>query len=142
MTYSSQLLSAFSHNWSSKRQTLLVLVLMGIALSGCDSMLSKKKWDLEVTDCSTPKLFVIENKGEPVVASLTIKGELNHDARVVWSDQAPGPDSVLISVNRIELKRGKVETEGWGDYYSNVLYVRYEPLADSTKGKLRIQVRI
>ncbi|WP_026632483.1 hypothetical protein [Dyadobacter alkalitolerans] len=125
------------------KQTLF-LFLIAASLMGCEKLgLKDEESTHQVSDVKQDEDFVIENKKQPAFVYFTIEGQLSHDAKLVWSDRAPGADSVFINPNEISLPKGKVNiADVRGDYYNKKLYVRYIPLNDSTSGALQIKIKI
>ena len=61
----------------------------------------------QVLDTGQEKYLIIENKKYPAFVYFTIESQLSHDARLLWSDRAPGAYSVFINPNEILLPKDK-----------------------------------
>ena len=122
----------------------ILLFLISASMAGCEKLgLKNEKFTHQVSDVRQKQDFVIENKKSPAFVYFNIEGELSHDAKLIWSDRAPGADSVFTNPNEILLPKGKVNiADVRGDYYTKKLYVRYMPANDSTSGSLQIKIKI
>jgi hypothetical protein len=122
----------------------VLLFLITASLMGCKELgLKDENFTHQVEDVKGDDYFTIENKKNPAFVYFTIEGELSHDAKIQWSDSAPGADTVFSYANEILLPKGKINmVDVMGDYYTNKLHVKYVSLNDSTSGNLQIRIKI
>lgn len=125
------------------KQTVL-LFLIAASLMGCEAVgLRDEKITLEVKNVNKNDLFSVNTKNNLATSvSISVEGELSHDARIHWSASEPDADTTFVVPNEILLPKGKVNVTSTGDYYSKKLYVKYVSLSDSTSGNLQIKIKI
>lgn len=137
-----RLLGKYLHVHYMKETVLLFLIAAG--LTGCETLgLKDEKFIHQVKDVKQDDYFIIENKKTPVFVRFTIEGELSHDAKILWSDNGPGADTVFLHANEILIPKGKINMANVrGDYYTHKLYVKYVSLNDYTDSNLQIKMKI
>ena len=124
------------------KQTVL-LFLIAVGLMSCKELgLKNEYFTHQVKDVKEDDYFTAEYKKPPAFVRFTIKGDLSHDAKILYDEKELAADTVSSHVDAILLKKGKIDMKVQRDYYSEKIFVKYVSLNDSTSGSLQIKIKI
>lgn len=122
---------------------IILFFFVAVSTMGCEGLgLKDENFFHEVNDVAKNDLFVIVNKKQPAFVKFIVTGELSHNAKIIFSEEAPDADTLFAYPREILLAKGELNFSTTKEYYSKRLYIKYVSLNDSTSGNLRIKVEI
>jgi hypothetical protein len=123
------------------KQTVL-LFLIAVGLMSCKELgLKNEYFTHQVKDVKEDDYFTTTYKKPPAFVRFTIKGDLSHDAKIIYAERDLAADTIS-SHQEILLKKGKIDMKVERDYYNEKIFVKYISLNDSTSGSLQIKIKI
>ena len=124
------------------KQTLLFFLIAACLMSCKELGLKNEYFTHQVKDVKEDDYFTTTYKKPPAFVRFTIKGNLSHDAKILYHEKDLATDTVSSHIDEILLKKGKIDMKVQRDYYSEKIFIKYISLNDSTSGSLQIKIKI